>query len=86
MMDAVNDVLDVLNKYTENKVTITEKRPTKSEVGEGYYIQTEFQSKFWGFVDDVEFFFQPDGKTVEYRSASRYVHEARECNRAISTC
>lgn len=24
-----------------------------------------------GFVDDVEFFFQPDNSTVEYRSASR---------------
>lgn len=24
-----------------------------------------------GFVDDVEFYFAPDGSTVEYRSASR---------------
>lgn len=24
-----------------------------------------------GFVDDVEFYFRPDGSTVEYRSASR---------------
>lgn len=34
-------------------------------------VYAEFESKLMGFVDDVEFFFQPDGTTVEYRSASR---------------
>lgn len=71
MKEAVSDVLDVLDKYEGESVNIIEKRDTKSDIGVGYYILAEFQSPFWGFVDDVEFFWQPDGKTVEYRSASR---------------
>lgn len=34
-------------------------------------VYAEFESNLLGFVDDVEFFFQPDNETVEYRSASR---------------
>lgn len=34
-------------------------------------VYAEFESKIMGFVDDVEFYFRPDGSTVEYRSASR---------------
>lgn len=34
-----------------------------------------------GFVDDVEFFFQPDGNTVEYRSASRLGERDFDANR-----
>jgi len=34
------------------------------------YLYAEFERDFT-FVDDVEFLFSPDGKTVEYRSAAR---------------
>lgn len=61
--------------------TVIEQRETNSEVGKGYYVYAEFESPLMGFVDDVEFFFQPDGKSVEYRSASRLGKDDLKANR-----
>ena len=38
---------------------------------EADYIQAEFRSLMFGFVDDVEFYFPPDEKIIHVRSASR---------------
>jgi uncharacterized protein (DUF1499 family) len=35
------------------------------------YVHAEFRSRLFGFVDDVEFFFDEDHKTIHLRSASR---------------
>lgn len=35
------------------------------------YILVEFTSRLMGFVDDAEFYFLPDGKTIAMRSAAR---------------
>jgi uncharacterized protein (DUF1499 family) len=35
------------------------------------YLYVEFTSKLMGFVDDVEFYFDSDGKSIQVRSASR---------------
>jgi uncharacterized protein (DUF1499 family) len=35
------------------------------------YLYVEFASKLMGFVDDVEFFFDPSAKVIQVRSASR---------------
>lgn len=35
------------------------------------YLYVEFASKLMGFVDDVEFYFDNDGKLIQVRSASR---------------
>jgi uncharacterized protein (DUF1499 family) len=35
------------------------------------YIHAEFRSRLFGFVDDVEFSFDEDKKTIHLRSASR---------------
>jgi uncharacterized protein (DUF1499 family) len=35
------------------------------------YLYVEFTSKLMGFVDDVEFYFDGDGKSIQVRSASR---------------
>jgi uncharacterized protein (DUF1499 family) len=35
------------------------------------YLDVEFTSKLMGFVDDVEFYFDSDGKFIQVRSASR---------------
>jgi uncharacterized protein (DUF1499 family) len=35
------------------------------------YLYAEFTSKLMGFVDDVEFYFDNDGKFIQVRSASR---------------
>lgn len=35
------------------------------------YLYVEFKSKFWKFIDDVEFLFDVDNKTINFRSASR---------------
>lgn len=44
-------------------------------------VYAEFESKLMGFVDDAEFFFQPDNETVEYRSASRLGERDFDVNR-----
>ena len=38
---------------------------------EADYIQAEFRSLMFGFVDDVEFYFPPDENIIHVRSASR---------------
>jgi uncharacterized protein (DUF1499 family) len=35
------------------------------------YLYAEFTSQLMGFVDDVEFYFDSDGKSIQVRSASR---------------
>jgi uncharacterized protein (DUF1499 family) len=35
------------------------------------YLYVEFTSAFMGFVDDVEFYLDPEAKTIQVRSASR---------------
>ena len=35
------------------------------------YVHAQFRSRLFGFVDDVEFSFQEDQKTIHLRSASR---------------
>ncbi len=35
------------------------------------YIRVEFASRLMGFVDDAEFYFSPDAKTIAIRSAAR---------------
>ncbi len=37
----------------------------------GNYVDAEFTSLMWRFVDDVEFIFEDNSKTVQFRSASR---------------
>lgn len=36
-----------------------------------FYIRAESKSRFFGFVDDVEFYFPQDEKVIQIRSASR---------------
>ena len=36
-----------------------------------YYVYAEFKTALWGFVDDVEFFFDEASRVVHFRSASR---------------
>ncbi|PXF44931.1 hypothetical protein BWQ96_05295 [Gracilariopsis chorda] len=79
MKDAIADVTKVIQEYPRTKI-IT-KEATTSDVGDGYYIYAEFESKLLGFVDDVEFFFQPDNTSVEYRSASRLGESDLDANR-----
>jgi len=35
------------------------------------YLYVEYESQLLGFVDDVEFWFEPNAKTIQVRSASR---------------
>jgi len=40
-------------------------------VQEEDYIRAEFSTKFFGFVDDVEFYFSQSDKKIHFRSAAR---------------
>ena len=44
---------------------------TKIITAEGKYLYAEFTSAIMGYVDDVEFFANPDKGIIEVRSASR---------------
>jgi uncharacterized protein (DUF1499 family) len=47
--------------------------PARASVPRQSYpnLHVEFTSQLMGFVDDVEFYFDPDGKSIQVRSASR---------------
>ncbi|CAN8067315.1 unnamed protein product [Agarophyton chilense] len=79
IQEAINDVTKVIEEFP--RATIVTSEETTSEAGKGHYIYAEFESKLMGFVDDVEFFFQPDSQTVEYRSASRLGEGDFDANR-----
>ncbi|KAI0567671.1 hypothetical protein FGB62_1g645 [Gracilaria domingensis] len=79
MQEAINEVTKVVEEYPQTTI-ITSKEAT-TEAGKGHYIYAEFESKLMGFVDDVEFFFQPDSPIVEYRSASRLGEGDFDANR-----
>ncbi len=44
---------------------------TKIVSDSGTYLDAEFTSRMWRFVDDVEFVFDDSAKTIQFRSASR---------------
>jgi uncharacterized protein (DUF1499 family) len=46
------------------------------------YIHAEYQTALLGFVDDVEFWFEPNTKTIHVRSASRLGYSDFGVNRA----
>lgn len=68
--EAVSACTEACDKFAPEIVKVTDN-----------YIYATYQSPFFGFVDDVEFYF-PDGKnTVEYRSASRLGESDGDVNR-----
>jgi uncharacterized protein (DUF1499 family) len=46
------------------------------------YVYAEYESALMGFVDDVEFWFEPNAKIIHVRSASRLGHGDFGVNRA----
>uniref|UniRef100_A0A7S1XJH7 DUF1499 domain-containing protein n=1 Tax=Erythrolobus australicus TaxID=1077150 RepID=A0A7S1XJH7_9RHOD len=79
MKQAVEELTRAIEAYPGAKIVTS--RATNSTLGGGWYIASEFESSFMGFVDDVEFLFSPDGKTVDYRSASRIGEDDFKANR-----
>ena len=45
------------------------------------YIHAEFRSPAWGFVDDVEFYFDEEAGLIHFRSASRLGYGDMGANR-----
>jgi uncharacterized protein (DUF1499 family) len=45
------------------------------------YLYAEFRSRFFGFVDDVEFYLRPEEQTIGVRSASRVGYSDLGANR-----
>ena len=64
-------------------VAIIENMPrTKVITDQPGYIHAEFRSALWGFIDDVEFYFDPQDSVIHYRSAARLGHGDMGVNRA----
>lgn len=61
LSDARQKLIEVL-KSTEGVILVKD---------EADYIQAEFRSRIFGFVDDVEFYFPPEERIIHVRSASR---------------
>jgi len=78
IIEATNDgvesaILSVINTMENSKVT----------VAENSYIRAEFSSDFFGFVDDVEFYFPANTSetTIYIRSAARLGYSDFNVNR-----
>ena len=56
--------------YRLRRVIVGMKRARIAEETDGY-LRAEFRSAVFGFVDDVEFLLDPDGRRIDVRSASR---------------
>ncbi|MEG3439763.1 DUF1499 domain-containing protein [Pannus brasiliensis CCIBt3594] len=66
----------------EKIAAIVESQPrTKIIARESNYLYAEFASQWMGFVDDVEFYADPDKKAIEVRSASRLGESDLNVNR-----
>jgi uncharacterized protein (DUF1499 family) len=64
-------------------VTIIEATPRTHLVTRSTdYLDAEYESALLGFVDDVEFYFEPGSKQVQVRSASRVGYSDFGVNRA----
>lgn len=59
--DALNKVISIIKSIERTKI-ISEDMD---------YLKVEFRSKVFRFVDDVEFYFDDQNKTLHFRSASR---------------
>jgi uncharacterized protein (DUF1499 family) len=53
------------------KATIEASENAKIITADDNYLYAEFTSKLMGFVDDVEFYVDPEAKIIQVRSASR---------------
>lgn len=76
-------------KYSASKVEMLARLKSVIEKMEGAkivierdnYLYAEFTSKLFRFVDDVEFLFDDETKTLHFRSASRLGHSDLGVNR-----
>ena len=67
----------------ETLVKIVETTPrTRIIARTADYLYAEYSSALMGFVDDVEFWFEPNSKIIHARSASRLGHSDFGVNRA----
>jgi uncharacterized protein (DUF1499 family) len=60
-MEAKKSFISVINSMDRSRI-VTDKKN---------YIHAEFTSAFFRFVDDVEFYFDEEGKTIHLKSSSR---------------
>lgn len=69
--EAYPELIKSIEQMPGSKIIIKDKR----------YIRAEFTSRLMRYIDDVEFYFSPDEKTVQVRSASRLGHSDMGVNR-----
>jgi uncharacterized protein (DUF1499 family) len=60
--DARSKIIGIINSLKRSKI-ITETNN---------YIHSEFRTKFWHFIDDVEFYFNDTDKIIHFRSSARF--------------
>tara|TARA_B100000686_G_scaffold338940_1_gene412207 strand:+ start:758 stop:1003 length:246 start_codon:yes stop_codon:yes gene_type:complete len=70
METAKNKVLALIAQMPRARIILNKKK----------FIHVEFTSKIFGFVDDVEFYFDKDG-VISFRSASRLGYSDLGVNR-----
>jgi uncharacterized protein (DUF1499 family) len=61
-----------MDQAKQKLITVINSLPrTRIISDKGDYLDVEFTSQLWRFVDDVEFAFDDSAKTIQFRSASR---------------
>lgn len=71
LTDARQRLLDIIHSMKRTKIITSNER----------YIHAEFRSGLFHFVDDVEFYFEPESVLIQVRSASRVGHSDLGVNR-----
>ena len=74
---------DTSMEETRERLTQIVRAMPRTEVvsQEEDYVYVECKSRLWGFVDDVEFWFNDEDKVIHFRSASRLGYSDLGANR-----
>lgn len=76
---APDEVVKIIKSVIENLPN------TRLENESSSYLHYTFKSRIFGFIDDVEFLIDPDGKLIHFRSASRTGYSDMGVNRKRMT-
>lgn len=81
LMEPIPFECDIRKVRDVTKAVVGSKSGVTLVEDEEQYLRFEFKSRFFGFVDDVEFLIDPAQKEVHFRSASRKGHSDFGVNR-----
>lgn len=80
-MDSIPLTIDAADALAVLKRVVLSMPRSQIITADEYYVHAEFTSALFRFVDDVEFFIDPEQRVIHFRSASRAGHSDLGVNR-----